>query len=141
MKHIRAVSFLSIGVLLLVACGGGVDEGFTGQWRGNTTVVGGGTSFSYAATINLVADGDALRVSQICPDGSGSIHVPGEGTNLRWGGEFNCPIALASCSTARVVYTTANIVLGASGVVISANGTLSGCGSSLAISSTFTGSK
>lgn len=139
MNNSRLVLMLSI--VALTGCGGGVDEGFTGQWTGNTTVTGSTGAFTYAATINLVADGDTLRVSQICPDGTGRIQVPGEGSTLKWSGEFNCPVALASCPSARVAYTSASISLGKGAVVVSGSGTLSGCGSFVPITSIFTGTK
>jgi hypothetical protein len=44
---------VSVVAALLAACGGGVDEGFIGLWRGTTTVSGAGGTASIAGELLL----------------------------------------------------------------------------------------
>jgi hypothetical protein len=116
---------VSVVAALLAACGGGVDEGFIGLWRGTTTVSGAGGTASIAGELLLSVEEDALRVSRLCFDGTGSIPLPSN-----------------SCATQVLRYSSATIALVSdTQLSVTASGTVSGCGSGGPLSVSFVGGK
>jgi hypothetical protein len=133
---------VSVVAALLAACGGGVDEGFIGLWRGTTTVSGAGGTASIAGELLLSVEEDALRVSRLCFDGTGSIQVPGSGKRLSWTGDVACPLPSNSCATQVLRYSSATIALVSdTQLSVTASATVSGCGSGGPLSVSFVGGK
>lgn len=139
-----AVTFVALSVFAGACGGGGPDEGFSGLWRGTTILTGPSSSLSFQSSLALSVDGDVLRVSAFCPDGTGSIQIPGQGRNLSWTGDVACPIPSQDCPATVLRYSSASFALSgddATGLAVSARGSISGCGAPFSVRTTFIGTK
>lgn len=120
-----------------------VDSGFTGVWRGPTTLTAPGQNpVVYNGSISLVASGQTLTASAFCPDGTGSMTMTGSGRALQWTGSYTCSYASTACPATTLVYTSASFTLNsASSMTLSATGVLGGCGQSFNVAVTMNGGR
>jgi hypothetical protein len=135
----------------LNACGGSSDDGepplnpaLSGTWTGSTTVsFPGFAPFSYASYVVIAVSGQTATAAAVCPDGSGSIAIQGSGDTAEWHGAYSCaPVALGACSTVTLTYQSIVATLNGSGTLSAVgSGVASGCGTSSAVTLTFSGSK
>ena len=134
---------LALVLLLALAACGGVDPDFAGTWRGTVVYqIPGDVPLSAQGSFTLAADGDTLRASGICPNGSGSIEASGSGPEVTWTGDYRCAWPPGSaCSTSVLMYNTITIILSGATVVARGEGVLAGCGYVFPIRTTFTGRK
>lgn len=120
-----------------------VDSGFTGVWRGPTTLTAPGQNpVVYNGSISLVASGQTLTASAFCPDGTGSMTMTGSGRALQWSGSYTCAYASTACAATTLTYTSATFTLNsASSMTLSAAGVLAGCGQSFNVATTMNGGR
>jgi hypothetical protein len=140
----RGAWMAALGALALVlaACGGGPDEEFAGRWSGATTITGSGSSLVFQSSLSLSVSDGLVRVSAFCPDGTGSIQIPGDGRSLSWTGDVACPIPVDGCPAAVLRYASATFDLSdGGGLTVTAAGAISGCGSPFSVRTTFIGTK
>lgn len=134
------------GIVMACALGCG-DPGpstFVGVWKGPTTVrIDGLSPTNWAGTL-LVSetDGEAIKISNLCPDGVGSVLVTPETKSAHWSGSIGCnPIAFSDCS---VVFTINQISMAANPdgtLAVQGTGTGTGCNTTRAMVYTFSGTK
>lgn len=130
--------------LLLAACGGPLDSGFSGSWLGTTTVTSSGqTPFTYSSRLLVATSGSTATAANICPDGSGFITAEGSGNSAEWSGTNVCrPFASSTCSSITVTFKQASMELHEdASLYASGSGTLSGCGNNMPFTMTFNGRK
>lgn len=128
-------------VVLCAGCGGAVSGEFAGRWEG--TVVHsflGLPAVQYATALQVQAQGGALTVSGICPDGTGSLRAEGAGERAEWEGAYACPpTPFSDCAAVTLTYTAASLEVEAGSLRAQGTGVATGCGAARAFASVFTG--
>lgn len=146
-----------LAVFLLAACGGSTPEccdsagtyaepalshELAGTWVGDLTIRSSG-AWSWRAittTMTVHVIGDAITVTGVCPDGTGTITTRGEDESAVWTGVLECTSLGAICASEVLRLTNGVVRLGASGTLdVSIDGTVSGCGPDAASGLTFVG--
>jgi hypothetical protein len=131
-----------VAAVALAACGGSsnssstgplpdLDPAFGGTWNGMVTVTVPGVAPSSAPGQLMVAtSGKTATITQVCPDGSGTVLATGSGDAAAWSGSLTCPpVAVSVCPAVTATLTSASATLGAgaSTLTVLASGSASGC--------------
>lgn len=142
--------------VLACACGGGgggdsgaegggapLDTAFAGTWTGTTSMAfTGGGSTSYTGKLVITVSGNTATVAKICPDGSQSAQASGSGDSASWSGNIVCPpVSFTNCASVTLTFQSATTTLNAGNLTLIATGSGSGCGSSVPLTVTFSGTR
>lgn len=88
-----------LSMLVLAACGGGVDNDFAGTWSGIATFTSAGVpAQSTTATFSFRVEDGVLLV----PGCNGPLHVPGDGRRASWTGQEVCQSPTPSCPSTTI---------------------------------------
>jgi len=127
----------TLALLALCACGSNTLNGaFAKAWLGTSTVtILGQAPVNFPSQLNITVSGDNATLTNICPDGSGSITATGSGNSAAWSGSVNCFVPGNNC-TLTLTYKSTALSLSSDNRTITsdASGTANGCG----LSTTFT---
>jgi hypothetical protein len=136
---VRALGVLVVGVL--AGCGPALDPELAGTWGGIATYSFAGLApVDVAATVTTVIE-PLPRFIGVCPSGSGSVALEGDGTHATWNGRFSCPpVAFGGCDAITVFYSNGDVELPSRNVLqATAIGLGDGCGTSRNLVVSFTG--
>ena len=132
MQRTRTLAFLA-----LCACGSNTLNGaFAKAWLGTSTVtILGQAPVDFPSQLNITVSGDSATLTNICPDGSGSMTATGSGNSAAWSGSVACFVPGNSC-TVTLTYKSTALSLSTDNRTITsdASGTADGCG----LNTTFT---
>ncbi len=145
----RCIAALAAGIALS-ACGGsggggsGLNPALSGAWIGTATAtLQGFAPYSYPSSVNIAVSGSTGNITQVCPDGSGSISFQGSGSSAQWSGNATCPPTPLPgiCSAVTLTYQSGSLSLNtANTLTAQGTGVASGCGASRPATLTFVGS-
>ncbi len=138
-------------LLAALACGGGggsssgsLDPAFAGTWSGTVTLsVSGSPSTSSASQLVVAVSGQSATISEVCPEGNGSVTAQGSGDSATWNGNVSClaiPIT-GVCASVIITYTSATATLSNGTLTVQATGKAAGCGASSPVQVSFSGTK
>lgn len=98
---------------------------------------------AYTGALVIAVSGNNATVANVCLDGSGSLEVSGAGDSVTWAGTLVCPaVPFTNCAAVTLTYSSATITLGSNDVLtVVATGHASGCGTTLGVTSTLSGSR
>jgi hypothetical protein len=127
----------TLAVLVLCACGSSpLNSAFGKAWLGTSTVtIPGQAPVSFTSQLNITVSGDNATLTNLCPDGSGSLTATGSGNSAAWSGSVSCFIPGNGC-TLTLTYKSTALSLSSDNRTLTsdASGTASGCG----LNTTFT---
>lgn len=135
-----------LAFLLLAACGPAETEdvagGLAGSWVGTTRAdVDDATATTKQASLVVSGSPGGLKLTGVCPDGSGEVVVEGLGATKAWKGVVSCPAAeWGSCPSTTMTYYTGCVEQVGEELKVRFCGEGDGCGGVLG-SWRFTGTK
>jgi len=136
---------LTLAFLALCACGGSsnnnLSSAFGKTWTGTTTVtIPGHNPSTSSGQLTVTVSGNSATVTNICPDGSGSVNATGSGNSATWSGTVTCT-ETANCGTLALAYNSASFTLSSDNKTLTADGsgTVSGCSQSATFAVHFVG--
>jgi hypothetical protein len=125
-----------IAVLALAGCGGS-----DAPTRGRTEIIFPGVAgIGFEGPLAIDTSGSNATVSGICPFGSGTVTMVGNGSSASWSGEFVCPpITIRDCAIVALTLTSLGRVTTNSDKTQTATGSGRGtaCGTDSAVTFTF----
>jgi hypothetical protein len=149
----QRVVLSAFAAALLCACGNSgspLNTAMAGSWQGPIAIGGAlDASFqegqiigelNYQGQIITIVNGNALTVTEICPDKTETVTANGSGNEATWSGNYACPaVPVTNCAAVTITYSNATATLNGSTLTVNATGTLTGCGTSGAITLAFSG--
>jgi hypothetical protein len=136
---------MMLAFLALCACGSSnsntLNAAFGKTWTGTTTLtVPGQNPSNSAGQLTVTVSGNNATVTNICPDGSGSVTATGSGDSASWSGSLNCTLQ-ANCGTVTLTYKSATLSLSSDSKTLTADasGTAAGCNLSTTFAAHFVG--
>ena len=149
--------YVAAALVLCAACGGTsgppsptpfpqLDPGFSGRWTGTTTVaIEGNPTNTFTGQIGVSVSFDHALVTQICPDGSGSVVAVGIGVHAQWESAtpVTCPpVVFTNCAAVTFTYVSGILDLtGPNNLTAVGLGRASGCGVTLRLTTTLVGTR
>jgi len=132
---LRMISIL-IAVLALVGCGG--SDAPTKGWT--EILFPGVVGIGFEGPLVIDTSGANAIISGICPFGSGTVTMVGNGSSASWSGELACPpITVGDCTTVTVTLTSLGGVTTNSDKTqtVTGSGTGTACGRTEVVTFTF----
>lgn len=129
--------------LVLVGCGGSVDQAFNGKWAGTAIASVSGNTATNPFTLSVAGSGNTVTAFGLCDGTVGNMAALGVGREAAWEGSLVCPtFSIPACAANTLTMRKGSIELRADNSLhLDTSGEVTGCGKTSPFTWGFVGTK